>query len=415
MRERLPAPKKTVGRPISTERHRIIRRTMLRAVLSVIATEGLGRLTHRRVAKAAGVSLSSTTYHFTSKAEMLHEARAALLRRSMAFVSTSRRRYRDAGVTDADTVLRAILVDLTGRYRTGSITFCELLLDAIRDPEARERFDDLFHQMENASIRLLSDLAVSRDDRDAITLIDKGLGLLLMFHGMGFEADTVAEVMAGDMRPVERLIDHAPDPFRTTERPLAAKAQRSRQAILANAVDIMVREGADALTYQAIAAATGVAPSTPHYYFPSIGYLLNATQHEIFAASKRRYREANLHPDELSSPHTLVDFTHTVFLREASGYSHVALAHYSIWLEGSRRAELRSQVASTVLDQTRAWERRLDDIGFAPPIEGLGMLAIFTGKLVRAIATGAQVKTLIRSREEFRMAIERGEDMLQHA
>lgn len=388
---------------------------MLRAVLSVIAAEGLSRLTHRRVAKAAGVSLSSTTYHFRSKADMLQEARAALLSRSIAFVRTGRRRYREAGVADADAILRTILVDLTSRYRTGSLAFCELLLDAIRDTDAQEDFDDLFHGMETACALLLADFSIRRNERDAITLIDKGLGLLLMFHGMGFDAVAVATVLEGDMSPVERLVDRSPGPSRTLERPLAAKARRSREAILANAVDIMVRKGADALTYQAIAAASGVAPSTPHYYFPSIGHLLNAAQHEIFSASKRRYREANLHPDELSSSHTLVDFTHTVFLREASGYSHVALAHYSIWLEGSRRAEVRSQVANTVLDQTHAWERRLDEIGIASPIKGLRMLAIFTGKLVRAIATGAQVKTLTRSREEFRMAIDRGTDMLQHA
>lgn len=388
---------------------------MLRAVLSIIAGEGLGRLTHRRVATAAGVSLSSTTYHFTSKAEMLQEARSALLRRSIAFVRTRRRRYRRSDAAGADAVLREILFDLTGHYRTGSIAFCELLLDAIRDPAARESFDDLFHQMETTCLALLAERSVPCNNRDAITLIDKGLGLLLMFHGMGLDAEAVATILTGDFSPVERLVSQASTSSRVVERPLATKARRSRDTILANAVDIMVREGADALTYQAIASATGLAPSTPHYYFPSIEHLLNAAQHEIFSESKRRYREANLHPDELSSPHNLVDFTHTVFLREASGYSDVALAHYSIWLEGSRRTEVRPQVATTVLDQTHAWERRFAEIGTGSPIEGLGMLAVFTGKLVRAIATGAQVKTLTRSREEFRMAIEEGADILRRA
>ncbi|MCW2946553.1 MAG: transcriptional regulator, TetR family [Actinoallomurus sp.] len=53
------------------------RERILRATLRLIGEHGLGAVTNRRVAAAAGVSLGSLTYHFPSQAELL---RASLCR-----------------------------------------------------------------------------------------------------------------------------------------------------------------------------------------------------------------------------------------------------------------------------------------------------------------------------------------------
>lgn len=50
------------------------RTRVLEAAIRLLARDGPGQLTHRAVAKEAGVSLSATTYHFRSKSEMLHQA-----------------------------------------------------------------------------------------------------------------------------------------------------------------------------------------------------------------------------------------------------------------------------------------------------------------------------------------------------
>ena len=50
------------------------RTRVLEAVLRLLAREGPGQITHRAVAREAGVSLSATTYYFESKSEMLHHA-----------------------------------------------------------------------------------------------------------------------------------------------------------------------------------------------------------------------------------------------------------------------------------------------------------------------------------------------------
>jgi DNA-binding transcriptional regulator YbjK len=52
------------------------REAIVAATVRIVARDGVGAVTHRRVAEAAGVSLSSTTWHFGSKGEILEAALA---------------------------------------------------------------------------------------------------------------------------------------------------------------------------------------------------------------------------------------------------------------------------------------------------------------------------------------------------
>jgi TetR/AcrR family transcriptional regulator, regulator of biofilm formation and stress response len=54
-----------------TKRSESTRLALLEAALQVIARDGVQGVTHRRVAAAAGISLSSTSYHFSGLDEML--------------------------------------------------------------------------------------------------------------------------------------------------------------------------------------------------------------------------------------------------------------------------------------------------------------------------------------------------------
>jgi DNA-binding transcriptional regulator YbjK len=51
-----------------------LREAIVAATVRVVARDGVGAVTHRRVADEAGVSLSSTTWHFASKGEILEAA-----------------------------------------------------------------------------------------------------------------------------------------------------------------------------------------------------------------------------------------------------------------------------------------------------------------------------------------------------
>jgi len=57
-------------------RSKRIRDAIISATVRIVAAEGVAAVTHRRVAAEAGVGLSSTTWHFASKAEILEAALA---------------------------------------------------------------------------------------------------------------------------------------------------------------------------------------------------------------------------------------------------------------------------------------------------------------------------------------------------
>src|SRR3954470_6520309 len=56
------------------ESSRRIRESIVAATVRIVAGEGVAAVTHRRVAAEAAVALSSTTWHFATKADILEAA-----------------------------------------------------------------------------------------------------------------------------------------------------------------------------------------------------------------------------------------------------------------------------------------------------------------------------------------------------
>src|SRR6478672_3988728 len=56
------------------EASRQTREAIVAATVRIVAREGVAAVTHRRVAAEAGVALSSTTWHFATKADILEAA-----------------------------------------------------------------------------------------------------------------------------------------------------------------------------------------------------------------------------------------------------------------------------------------------------------------------------------------------------
>jgi DNA-binding transcriptional regulator YbjK len=56
------------------EASRKVREAIVAATVRIVAREGVAAVTHRRVAAEAGVALSSTTWHFAAKADILEAA-----------------------------------------------------------------------------------------------------------------------------------------------------------------------------------------------------------------------------------------------------------------------------------------------------------------------------------------------------
>jgi TetR/AcrR family transcriptional regulator, regulator of biofilm formation and stress response len=66
----------TAARPPTSraEASERLREAIVAATVRIVARDGVGAVTHRRVAEEAGVSLSSTTWHFASKGDILEAA-----------------------------------------------------------------------------------------------------------------------------------------------------------------------------------------------------------------------------------------------------------------------------------------------------------------------------------------------------
>ena len=59
---------------VRAEASRRVRDAIVAATVRIVAREGVAAVTHRRVAAEAGVSLSSTTWHFATKGDILEAA-----------------------------------------------------------------------------------------------------------------------------------------------------------------------------------------------------------------------------------------------------------------------------------------------------------------------------------------------------
>src|SRR3954452_12420265 len=60
--------------PTRAEASESVRDAIVAATVEIVARDGVAAVTHRRVAERAGVSLSSTTWHYASKEDILEAA-----------------------------------------------------------------------------------------------------------------------------------------------------------------------------------------------------------------------------------------------------------------------------------------------------------------------------------------------------
>ncbi len=113
-----------------TERGDRRREAIVEAATDVLARDGFAAVTHRRVAREAGVPLASTTYYFASGEELAVEALARLGERW-----TAGSRAVAAAPPDRDRLAeRLVHVVAGGAERAALITFYERYVAAARVP-----------------------------------------------------------------------------------------------------------------------------------------------------------------------------------------------------------------------------------------------------------------------------------------
>ena len=157
------------------------REAILRAAIELVGEEGPDALTHRAVAERAGVSLSATTYWFSSKEEIFREAVALAAaeeveRLERLVLDLAPRQVTPAGW--ARELSAALAADFESDPARPAAMF-EFVLEASREPSLRaevERFEAAHLRLAEAGLR-----AAGSDDpeTDARLVVAAITGLML--------------------------------------------------------------------------------------------------------------------------------------------------------------------------------------------------------------------------------------------
>jgi TetR/AcrR family transcriptional regulator, regulator of biofilm formation and stress response len=121
-----------------------VRDAIVAATVEIVARDGVGGVTHRRVADRAGVSLSSTTWHFASKEDILEAALRWTAQHEIERVGEIATRIGSAspGAFDAAAWARAlagwVIDQATGAERETTVALYRLQLETLGRPGAVE-------------------------------------------------------------------------------------------------------------------------------------------------------------------------------------------------------------------------------------------------------------------------------------
>jgi DNA-binding transcriptional regulator YbjK len=136
-----------------------VREAIVAATVKIVASDGVAAVTHRRVALEAGVSLSSTTWHFAAKADILEAALHWTARREIARIAEIADRL---GTVDFDPAawageLADWLVEQVTAEREIAVALYRLQIELLGSPGARE-----VHREWGRGLRALGDRVLER-------------------------------------------------------------------------------------------------------------------------------------------------------------------------------------------------------------------------------------------------------------
>ena len=136
-----------------------VRDAIVAATVNIVAQDGVAAVTHRRVAAEAGVSLSSTTWHFAAKADILEAALDWTARHEVARIGEIADRLGDAEF-DASAWAGELADWLVGQVteeRDIAVALYRLQIELLGSPGARD-----VHREWGRGLRALGEHAVER-------------------------------------------------------------------------------------------------------------------------------------------------------------------------------------------------------------------------------------------------------------
>ena len=194
----------TIGQPVRSEHGTERRKTILDASVRLMTREGLRAVTHRAVAREAGVPLAATTYYFDSKEELLTEALRLLVTHEIDLLS-ARSAELGAEISTPDQLASALADALTARGeedRRMLLAKFEIYLEAARNPALREPVARWMETFQGLAEGALAAAGAPDPKRSAPLMVAAIDGLLTHALTRGLEGGDLAELRD----QLERLI-----------------------------------------------------------------------------------------------------------------------------------------------------------------------------------------------------------------
>lgn len=406
----------TVMKRAVQERTLRTRRKIAEGAIKVLASRGVSGLTHRAVAQAGGVSLAATTYHFGTKQDILAETSRTLTEDYLdAFWRLHQRLLANeqTEIRSLDDLVTRVVATALGRERTRSLAWCELMLHGGRNGEGRAMAQRWYAELD-AIWAGIADAFPGSSSLRAGAAIDIAVGFTVLLHPLMLDQETVFDLLNGrvgfdQLQSIEALAAKGRLLRAPSLEVLRPRQLETRSRLIEAAIDVLVAEGAAAVSHASIAERAGMVRSGPSYYFPTISGLLEAAQTTMFERAKARYREgigavAVTNMDRAR----LIDLTTTIFFRELLEFARENVGYYSVWMGAAQDVELRGAVSSALLDQQNAWTRRLAAVSADSAVVAgapLKLQALFVGKLIRGTVAQLDTTDLSHSRQDFAFAI----------
>jgi TetR/AcrR family transcriptional regulator, regulator of biofilm formation and stress response len=177
--------------PRRSERGEERRAAILEATVRLLATRGLGAVTHRAVAREARVPLAATTYYFDSKDELLAEALQVLAEAEVSRLSEVMGEIGGRIASEprkAVTVLAEALLPDGARAEQRWLAQFEIYLEAARNPALRpaiEHWRASFETLAESTLRA----AGAPEPRKRAPLLVAGVNGILLDRIRGIGRD----------------------------------------------------------------------------------------------------------------------------------------------------------------------------------------------------------------------------------
>jgi DNA-binding transcriptional regulator YbjK len=169
-----------LARVTRAEASQRVRESIVEATVEITAREGVAAVTHRAVAREAGVSLSSTTWHFAAKADILEAALRWTAEREVGRIAEIAERLDDAEFDPhawAEELAEWLITQVTTE-RDVAVALYRLQIELADSPAARRTHQDWGRGLRALGAQVAPDL----DIRLIVAALD-GLRLSVLLSG----------------------------------------------------------------------------------------------------------------------------------------------------------------------------------------------------------------------------------------